>query len=127
VSASARGAEAPVGLGSGPRPDAEQVDESTLGGYIAVHARPPAFGGADGNSYTVEMLTDTTDEPADPVGGYLLFVSWGTTDAPTIRGHVESEFLVRGRSEAEVRAALGRLSLFDVKRTLDRLLGGHDG
>jgi len=102
-------------------------DESTLGGYIAVHTRPPAFGGVDGNSYTVEMLTDTTDDPTGPVGGYLLFVSWGTADAPTIRGHIESEFLVRGQSEADVRAALGRFSLLDVKRTLDRLLGGHDG
>jgi hypothetical protein len=73
------------------------------------------------------MLTDATDDPTDPVGGYLLFVSWGAAEAPTIRGHVESEFLVRGKSEADVRAALGRLSLFDVKLTLDRLLGGHDG
>lgn len=108
-------------------PPSSGADESTLGGYIAVHTRPPAFGGADGNSYTVAMLTDTTDDPTDPVGGYLLFVSWGTTDAPTIRGHVESEFLVRGQSEPDVRAALGRLSLFDVKQTLDRLLAGHDG
>lgn len=123
MSASARDAEPPAGSG----PEAGQVDESTLGGYIAVHARPPAFGGVDGNSYTVEMLTDTTDDLGDPIGGYLLFVSWGTTNAPTIRGHVESEFLVRGTSEADVRAALGRLPLFDVKRTLDRLLGGHDG
>jgi hypothetical protein len=105
-----------------PSAGAETPDESTLGGYIAVHTRPPAFGAADGSSYTVELLTDTTDDPADPVGGYLLFISWGTSEAPAIRGHVESEFLVRAGSEPDVRAALGRLSLLEVKQILDRLL-----
>jgi hypothetical protein len=105
----------------GAEPSDAPSDESTLGGYIAVHARPPAFGAPDGNSYTVEMLTDATGDAAHPVGGYLLYVCWGAT-TPTIRGHVESGYLAVGESEGEVRAALGRIPLFDVKRTLDTLV-----
>ena len=117
---------------SGPAPGVEPSgapsDESTLGGYIAAHARPPAFGAPDGNSYTVEMLTDATGDAAQPVGGYLLFVCWGGV-APMVRGHIESGFLAAGASEEDVRAALGRLPLTVVKRTLDRLIreGGAEG
>jgi hypothetical protein len=90
---------------------------------VAIHARPPAFEGADGLSYTVAAMTAETGDRAAPLGGYLLFVRWGSGD-PTVRGHVESNFLVRGQSEEEIRAALDRLPLLDVKQTLDDLLRG---
>ena len=39
-------------------PDHSKGDESTLGGYMAVHARPAAFEGSDGMSYSVEILAE---------------------------------------------------------------------
>jgi hypothetical protein len=90
------------------------TDESTLGGYIAVHTRPPAFTGVDGGAYTVDVAVDET-------GGYLLFLRWDG-EPPTIKGHLESEYLVRGTDESMVRAALDRLPLLDVKTTLDALI-----
>jgi hypothetical protein len=90
------------------------TDESTLGGYIAVHTRPPGFAGVDGGSYTVDVLVDDT-------GGYLLFIHWDG-EPPTIRGHLESDYLVRGADESMIRAALDRLTLLEVKATLDALI-----
>jgi hypothetical protein len=98
-------------------------DESTLGGYVSIHGRPPAFEGVDGLSYTVAALTAETGDAAAPLGGYLLFVRWGSGE-PTVRGHIESNFLARGQSEEEIRAALDRLPLLEVKQALDDLLRG---
>jgi hypothetical protein len=100
------------------------VDESTLGGYVARHARPPAFEGVDGLAYTADIATADTDDAAAPIGAYLLFVRWGGS-APAIRGHLESEFLARGSDADEVRATVERLTLLEVKRTLDALIGAE--
>ena len=90
------------------------TDESTLGGYIAVHTRAPGFAGVDGGAYTVDVVVDDT-------GGYLLFIQWDG-EPPTIRGHLESDYLVRGADESVIRAALDRLTLLEVKTTLDALI-----
>ena len=89
-------------------------DESTLGGYVAVHTRPPAFAGVDGGAYTVEVAVDET-------GGYLIFLRWDG-EPPTIRGHLESDYIFRGADESVVRAAMDRLPLLEVKATLDALI-----
>lgn len=102
-------------------PDHSQGDERTIGGYIAVHARPAAFEGADGASYSVSIEVDDSDDPARPVGGYLFFVRWSAGE-PRASGHLESDFLVRGADEASVRAELGAFTLEDVKRLLDELI-----
>ena len=93
------------------------TDESTLGGYVAVHTRPPAFAGVDGGAYTVDVAVDDT-------GGYLIFIRW-EGEPPGIGGHLESDYLVRGTDESMVRAAIDRLSLLDVKQTLDALIRGQ--
>jgi hypothetical protein len=103
-------------------PDHDAGDESTLGGYMAVHARPAAFDGPDGMPYSVDLLADRTGEAARPYGGALLFLRWRRLGEPGIEGHVESEFLVYGQTEDEVRAALGALPLQRVKDTLDALV-----
>ena len=90
------------------------TDESTLGGYIAVHTRPPGFAGVDGGAYTVDVVVDDT-------GGYLLFIHWDG-EPPTIRGHLESDYLAHGADESMIRAALDRLTLLEVKTTLDALI-----
>ena len=105
-------------------PDHSKGDEKTIGGYMAVHARPAAFEGADGMSYSVEIETDETGDPAQPYGAYLLFVRWSRGD-PRVSGHLETDFLALAPSEQEARARVGALSLEEVKRVLDRLIREH--
>jgi hypothetical protein len=102
-------------------PDHSKGDEHTIGGYMAVHARPAAFEGADGASYSVEIEVDETDDPAAPVGAYLFFVRWSSGE-PKVSGHIESDFLARGATAEEVRARVGALSLEEVKGILDELV-----
>ena len=103
-------------------PDHSKGDESTLGGYMGVHARPAAFEGADGMPYSVDVLVDETGERDGPFAAYLLFMRWRRIGEPGVEGHLESEFLARGASEREARAALERMSLADVKTVLDALI-----
>lgn len=88
---------------------------------MAVHARPAAFEGADGASYSADIGVDETADVAAPVGAYLIFLRWSPGE-PRVVGHLESDFLARGRTEAEARAAIGALSLEDAKRVLDDLI-----
>lgn len=102
-------------------PDHSKGDEQTLGGYMAVHARPAAFEGSDGASYSADIATDETGDAAAPVGAYLLFVRWGRGE-PQITGHLESDFLARARTEDDARAQLGAMPLSEAKRILDALI-----
>jgi hypothetical protein len=88
---------------------------------MAVHARPAAFEGIDGLSYSVDILTDSTGDPVAPWGAYLFFVRWGQGE-PEVKGHLETGFLVTGQSEPAVRHAIGAMQLATVKATLDGLL-----
>lgn len=108
-------------------PDYARGDESTIGGYAAVHSRPPAFEGADGTSYSADILLDTTDDLETPWAAYLFFVRW-SAGAPALEGHLESGYLAHGSSEAAAREAAGRLSLREAKRVLDALVrAGQNG
>ena len=102
-------------------PDHSKGDEHTLGGYMAVHARPAAFEGADGASYSADIAIDDTGDAAAPVGAYLVFLRWSTGE-PRVVGHLETDFLARAKSEGEARAAIGALSLEETKRVLDELI-----
>ena len=113
-------------MGAHLPPDHSLGDESTVGGYAAVHARPPAFEGADGMSYSVELCADETGDATAPVGGYLLFLRWRRVGEPGVEGHLETDYVVRGASEADVLAALGRMPLRTVKATLDTLVRKSD-
>lgn len=88
---------------------------------MAVHARPAAFEGLDGASYSADIMTDTTDDESAPWGAYLFFVQWGRGE-PEAVGHLETGFLVRGTSEEAVKRAAGQMSLLVVKATLDGLI-----
>jgi len=105
-------------------PDHSRGDERTLGCYMAVHARPAAFEGIDGRSYTVAIETDETGERTRPVGGYLLFVRWGG-EQPEVTGHIESPFLALGATAEEATQAIGALPLEEVKRQLDLLVAAQ--
>lgn len=88
---------------------------------MAVHARPAAFEGADGASYSAEIVTDPAPESGEgAVAGYLLFVRWGAGD-PVASGHIETDYLATG-PEADVRREIGALTLQEVRRLLDARL-----
>ncbi|MGH7582574.1 MAG: hypothetical protein ACREL5_05060 [Gemmatimonadales bacterium] len=97
------------------------MTEFTLGGYMAMHERAAAFTGSDGLPYSVALWID--DEPDDRgrFGGALLFVRW-TNAGDTTDGHLETDYLVWGRTADEARERLGALSLYDVKAHLDELI-----
>ncbi len=92
-----------------------------MGGYSAVHSRPPAFEGIDGFSYSADIVVDETGDVERPLGAYLLFVKWGHGE-PEVKGHLESDFLIKGKSEGLVKHELSRMKLATVKATLDGLI-----
>jgi hypothetical protein len=94
------------------------VNELTLSGYMAVHDRAAAFGGSDGQAYSVAVYVDAEPDLRGLYGAALLFVRWSPGgDRPV--GHVETETLAWGRTEEEAAERLKALSLYDVKAALD--------
>lgn len=91
---------------------------------MAVHARPAAFDGPDGMPYSVEIMVDKTDDP-QPFAAYLLFMQWRRMGQPGIDAHLETDYVARGATEADARAAVGRMSLHDVKAALDALVSSR--
>lgn len=110
-------------------PDPSKGDESTIGGYAAVHDRPAAFEGSDGFSYSVELMVEETGDAggSGAWGSFFLFVKWARLGAQSPEGHLESDYLFTADTEAEARAALGETPLEDVKALLDRLIAFKDG
>lgn len=95
--------------------------DGTLGGYQRVHQRAPAFGGSDGQAYTVSTFVDDDPDPAGRYGAALLFIRWSEGgDRPV--GHVETDYLAFGPNPDAALALVLDLSLEDVKAHLDRLL-----
>jgi len=101
--------------------DHSKGDANTVGGYTAVHARPPAFEGKDGTSYSVEVMTDATGDESKPWAGYLMFIRWRAGD-PVAMGHVETDYLRYGSTEDEARDAVGATLLNDALAELNRAL-----
>ncbi len=109
--------------------DYSKGDERTVGGYAAVHARPAALEGRDGFSYSLEVLSDTTDEPEPErrFGGYLLFVQWSRLGAQQVSGHLESAFLSWADSAPDAEATVNAMTLVEAQATLDALITARDG
>ena len=93
-------------------------DDHTLGGYFAVHSRPPAFEAVDGQPYTVSIETERTGDQKAPVAGYLVFPRWAATGLGIV-GHVETPVLWRGASRQAVAGEAGTLTLHEVQRLLN--------
>lgn len=98
------------------------TDDSTLGGYLKRHSRPPAFEGSDGVPYSVDLYVDETQDVNGQFGAAILFVRWSEAgDAPV--GHLETDYLAHGRTAAEAQDQLQAISLQELKDLLDRLIG----
>ena len=104
------------------QPDFGKGDPNSLAGYAAVHSRPAAFEGSDGFSYSVEILSDEDRGEREPWGAYLFFVRWARIGASAPEGHLESDVLARGATEAQARERVGALMLSEVKGVLDGLI-----
>ena len=102
------------------------MTEVTLGGYMAKHERAAAFGGSDGQPYSVAIYVDNEPDLRGLYGAALLFVRWNQAgDRPV--GHVETDCLAWGRSTAEAEERLKALSLYDVKAALDEAIARAPG
>jgi hypothetical protein len=101
--------------------DHSKGDANTVGGYTAVHARPPAFEGKDGVSYSVEIMTDETGERLRPWAGYLLFVRYDAGD-PIASGHIETDYLRYAESEENARTQVGAMLLNDAVAELNKAI-----
>jgi hypothetical protein len=121
----ARGHEGGGHRGQFKPPDHSRGDENTIGGYAAVHDRPAAFEGADGYSYSVELMVAETGNARAPWGGFILFVRWARIGAQSPEGHLETDFLVTANAESSAREALGALPLERVKAALDGLVAAQ--
>lgn len=102
-------------------------DANTIAGYAAVHARPAAFEGSDGFSYSVEIVTSPTGDAERPWGAFLLFVQWARVGGTSPSGHLESDFLAESDTEEDARALVGALSLGQVRGVLHALIAERAG
>jgi hypothetical protein len=102
------------------------MTEFTLGGYMQKHDRAAAFGGSDGQAYSVAIYVDEEPDMRGMYGAALLFVRWSPAgDRPS--GHVETETLVWGKTPAEAQSRLEALSLYDVKDALEEAIAHAPG
>lgn len=99
--------------------------DATLGGYQEVHGRPPAFGGADGQPYSVSVFVDDAPAVGRRFGAALLFIRWGEGGSPV--GHLETDFLAFGSTPDEAMAPVLALTLQEVKAHLDRCVAAGRG
>jgi hypothetical protein len=107
--------------------DHSKGDANTIGGYMAVHDRPAAFEGSDGFSYSVEILTEqTNDDEHQRWSAFFLFVKWARIGAQSPEGHLESDYSGRGATEEEARRRAGEMPLNSVKLLLDELIASRD-
>ncbi len=93
----------------------------TLGGYLEVHERPPAFTGSDGEAYSASVEVESVENLATPYVAYLVFPRWAGAGLGIV-GHVETPVLCEGRSRSEVQDEVEALRLSDVKRLLDEAI-----
>ena len=113
---------APTPLDDGAE-DSDSLDATdlTLGGYLEVHERPPAFAGLDEQPYTVSVEVESVASLAAPYVAYLVFPRWAETGLGIV-GHLETPVLSEGRSRDEVQDRVHALPLTEVKRLLDEAI-----
>ncbi len=99
----------------------EAPPDSTFGGYVTEHSRPPAFEGRDGAAYTASVYVSDFPDDRGQFGAAVLFVRWSPAgDQPM--GHVETPVLERAATRAQATAAVEAKSLHEVKALLDEAI-----
>lgn len=99
--------------------DHSKGDETTVGGYEAVHGRPAAFDAPDGYSYSIAMISDALiDDPRGAFGAYLMFLRWRRIGEEGVEGHLETEYLEHA---ATPDAALAKLGAWSIDRAQELL------
>lgn len=106
------------GVSTNSEADGAPAPDATLGGYLRVHNRPPAFEGSDGHPYTVSIEVEKTANLRAPWAGFLVFPRWAATGLGVI-GHVETPVLWEGTAAEQVVAHAGQTPLLRVKQLLD--------
>ena len=96
-------------------------EDQTLGGYVEAYRCPPAFLGADGVSYTAEIIVEEEPDEDKLFGAAVLFVRW-SSDNKLPDGHLETAFLAHGETRSQARTAVANLTLYELKENLDRLI-----
>jgi hypothetical protein len=103
--------------------DHTKGDETTVGGYEAVHARPAGFDARDGFSYSIARMVDLLDgDPRGAYGAYLMFLRWRRVGEEGVEGHVETAYLEIGATKEAALDALGAWTLTRAQALLDELL-----
>ncbi|HET7275339.1 MAG TPA: hypothetical protein VFI91_09245 [Longimicrobiaceae bacterium] len=97
------------------------MNDTTLGGYTAVHGRAAAFEGPDGQPYTTAIETEHTESAEYPWAAYLVFLRWAQSGG-AIMGHLETENIAEAATEAEARDVAESLPLGRVKQLLDEAI-----
>ena len=98
--------------------DRKAADDETLGGYLEVHERPPAFTGSD--------EVESVENLAAPYVAFLVFPRWAGAGLGIV-GHVETPVLWEGRGRDEVLGLAHALRLTEVKRLLDEAIQRKNG
>ena len=101
-------------------PNHDRGDERTIGGYALVHGRPAAFEGGDGFSYSVELCVDQVNDAGTLWAGYILFPRWRRIGASGVEGHLETDYLTRGSTQADARDVLASMTLQQVRDALEQ-------
>jgi hypothetical protein len=103
------------GTGSAPKTSADEAEpkDATLGGYLEVHSRPPAF------------EVEKTANLRSPWAAYLVFPKWAETGLGVV-GHVETPLLWEGKDEQEAVRAARDTPLARVKELLDQAIRKRD-
>lgn len=97
--------------------------DETLGGYQAVHGRPPAFEGADGCSYSAGIFSADIPGSDGRYGAAVIFVRWSSSNEP--EGHLETDFLAYDADPSRAEQIVGRMTLLEAKRLLDGLIAAR--
>jgi hypothetical protein len=95
--------------------------EDTVGGYLSVHQRPPAFQGSDGHPYTVSLEVEKTPNLHAPFAAYLVFPRWAESGVGIV-GHLETPLLLQETTREKAEEALGALTLLEVKEHLENAI-----
>ena len=91
-----------------------------------MHERAPAFGGGDGQAYSVATFVDESPDAAGRYGAALLFIRWSDAgDRPV--GHLETDYLAFGDSPAAALGPVLDLTLREIKDQLDRCIAAVEG